>query len=561
MHITSTPYKKWALALLVALVTLVPATSYGQVQIPDEARIDEAAVREVLANGEQLERQGRWGEALTFYEDALRLNGFDLSVQRKAHLARLHYDVGRRYADQSFTRSVDNMSREDALHLYDEVLRKVQANYVDAPRWSDVAREGLKQLDVALKEEIFASKNLKNVNQDQINRVRQMLNENVNWQNVDSPQQAVEMANYTAELMWQNLGVIPTATILEFACGTASSLDPYTSFLTQDQLNEVFSQIKGNFVGLGVELKTDDNSLLIVHAINGSPAHQAGIRAGDRIVAVDGQRTEVITANKAADMLKGEIGSTVRVTVVSPNQPARDLMVRRDRVEVPSVDNVHIMDTEAKVGYLKITSFQENTPADLSQALWKLHREGMRALVIDLRGNPGGLLRASVDMVDLFVEQGVIVSTRGRNAREDFDYTAHMPGTWRVPLVVLIDSNSASASEIFAGAIRDHGRGTVVGQRSYGKGSVQGIFPLETAGTGLRLTTAKFFSPNGRAISRNGVIPNVNVRVTAKPALDGNQYVGDIAPQHDPVMDAGLVAARQLLGAPNALSNRSLNQR
>ncbi|MEW4452897.1 S41 family peptidase [Bremerella sp. JC817] len=549
-----------AIALLLALVTLAPATVFGQIRIPDEARIDETAVREVLANGEQLERQGRWGEALTFYEDALRLHGFDSSVQRKANLARLHYDVGRRYTDQSFVRSVQTMTRDDALRLYDEVLKKIQASYVDSPRWNEVSREGVKQLDVALKEEIFSRKNLQNVDRNRIEQVRRLLNENVNWQGVTTPQQAVETANYAAELMWQNLGVSPTATILEFACGTAASLDPYTSFLTQDQLTEVYSQIEGNFVGLGVELKADEGNLLIVHAIDGSPAHQAGIRSGDRIVAVDGQQTEIISTEKAADMLKGPIGSSVRVTILSPGQPPRDLQVRRDRVEVPSVDNIHIMDQESKIGYLKITSFQKNTPADLSSALWKLHRDGMRALVIDLRGNPGGLLTASVDMVDLFVEQGTIVSTRGRNAREDFDYTAHMPGTWRVPLVVLIDSNSASASEIFAGAIRDHRRGTVVGQRSYGKGSVQGIFPLATGGTGLRLTTAKFFSPSGRAISRNGVTPDVNVRIAAKPDLDEMKQAFEAAPKGDPVMEAGVVAARQLLGVPG-LSTRTQDQR
>ncbi|MBA2114265.1 S41 family peptidase [Bremerella alba] len=560
MHTVKQPYKL-AIALVIALLFITPATVYGQVRIPDEARIDESAVREVIANGEQLERQGRWGEALTFYEDALRLHGFDSSVQRKANLARLHYDVGRRYTDQSFVGSVDTMSRDDALRLYDEVLRKVQASYVDSPRWSDISREGVKQLDVALKEDVFGKKNLKDVDRNRIEQVRRMLNDNVDWQNVKTPQQAVDTANYAAELMWQNLGVKPTATILEFACGTAASLDPYTSFLTQDQLTEVYSQIEGNFVGLGVELKADSGNLLIVHAIDGSPAHQAGIRSGDRIIAVDGHLTEVVSTDKAADLLKGPIGSSVRVTVVSPNQPARDIMVRRDRVEVPSVDNIHIIDEDSKIGYLKITSFQKNTPADLSQAMWKLHRDGMRALVVDLRGNPGGLLTASVDMVDLFVEQGTIVSTRGRNAREDFDYTAHMPGTWRVPLVVLIDSNSASASEIFAGAIRDHRRGTVVGQRSYGKGSVQGIFPLATAGTGLRLTTAKFFSPNGRAISRNGVSPDVNVRIAGKPDLsDVKAAVEQATSQTDPVMDAGLVAARQLLGVPG-LSTRMQDQR
>src|SRR6202008_2306840 len=134
------------------------------------------------------------------------------------------------------------------------------------------------------------------------------------------------------------------------------------------------------------------------------------------------------------------------------------------------------------VGYLRLTCFQKTTSRDLDAALWRLHREGMKSLIVDLRGNPGGLLNISVDVVDKFVNEGVIVSTRGRNAQEDYSYTAQPPGTWQVPLTVLIDGDSASASEIFAGAIRDHHRGTLVGTRSYGKGSVQGIFPLNISG-------------------------------------------------------------------------------
>ena len=144
----------------------------------------------------------------------------------------------------------------------------------------------------------------------------------------------------------------------------------------------------------------------------------------------------------------------------------------------------------------------------------------MRSLIMDLRGNPGGLLTSSVEVADKFVEEGVIVSTHGRSSLEDYNYTAHKAGTWDVPLVVLIDGDSASASEIFAGAIRDHHRGTIVGQRSYGKGSVQGIFPLAAAGAGVRLTTAKFYSPSGAAISKVGVSPDIEVHRAAKP-VDG----------------------------------------
>jgi carboxyl-terminal processing protease len=219
------------------------------------------------------------------------------------------------------------------------------------------------------------------------------------------------------------------------------------------------------------------------------------------------------------------------------------LVLTRQRVEVPCVEGVKIIDAQNGVGYLKLNSFQKTTPRDVDAALWKLHREGMKSVIIDLRGNPGGLLNAAVELADKFIYDGAIVSTRGRNPREDYSYTAHTVGTWRVPLVVLIDGDSASASEIFAGAIRDRHRGLVVGERSYGKGSVQGIFPLSSSKGGVRLTTAKFFSPSGQAISRNGVTPDVAVRMVAKQPSDG----GLLAPENDSILKAGLQVARDQL--------------
>ncbi len=240
-------------------------------------------------------------------------------------------------------------------------------------------------------------------------------------------------------------------------------------------------------------------------------------------------------------LLQGQEGSTVEVVTVSPSDLIRRLRVRREHVEVPSVDDVKIVDAELGVGYLKLTCFQKTTSRDLDAALWKLHRQGMRSLIMDLRGNPGGLLTSSVEVADKFVEDGIIVSTRGRSPLEDFNYTAKKAGTWRVPLVVLIDGESASASEIFAGAIRDHHRGQLVGQRSYGKGSVQGIFPLALANSGVRLTTAKFYSPNGNPISHVGVQPDILVQQVAKPAPGA---ANPLVSAEDSVLSAGVQAAR-----------------
>ena len=249
----------------------------------------------------------------------------------------------------------------------------------------------------------------------------------------------------------------------------------------------------------------------------------------------------------------------VAVSLRNSQGSLQHLKLTRRRVEIPSVEQVKIVDAQNGVGYFKLTSFQKTTSRDVDAALWKLHEQGMKQLIIDLRGNPGGLLKASVDVADKFVYDGLIVATRGRSPREDFDHRGESVGTWRMPLVILIDHDSASASEILAGAIRDHRRGTIVGEKSYGKGSVQGIFPLASTNVGLRLTTAKWYTPSGQAISGAGIKPDVAVRaaptaIASTPnantpnahdlAVTALKPVNAAVPPNDPFIDAALQVAR-----------------
>ncbi len=419
------------------------------------------------------------------------------------------------------------------------------------PDWAALVRRGTAGLEVALGEATFARQAGLGAGRPEIDAFRQRLVQQMQSQAIGTRQQAIDAVTLAVSLARQQLRLQPTAVILEYACGATGSLDEYSAFLTADQLNDVYSQIEGNFVGLGIELKAQDGALLIVKVITGSPAERAGLRAQDRIVAVGSRTTTDLSTDQAADLLQGAEGTVVELTIQSPNSAARKLAVRRQHVEVPSIDDVKIADRENGIGYLKLTCFQKTTSRDLDAALWRLNREGMRSLIMDLRGNPGGLLTSSVEVADKFVDEGVIVSTRGRSSLEDYNYTAHKAGTWakeHLPLVVLIDGDSASASEIFAGAIRDHRRGTIVGQRSYGKGSVQGIFPLTAAGAGVRLTTAKFYSPSGAAISKVGVSPDIEVRRVAKATDDAPSAGAD----QDDVLSAALTHLRTAGRGPTA---------
>lgn len=548
--------QRWILQALAAAAFLLPVTvasaqtrdvqtrvSPNEFKAPEPQPIEtvasEATLRDTLEAGYALERERLWADALVHYEEASRAFPRSIDVKQRLQIVRIRFDLSRRYADSSFVASTRQLQASDAIDLFREVCLKIQSHYVEPPNWQKLVQFGNRNLEVALRDSGFLSANRVRSEDRNIDEYVRYLFQRTSEQSVPDRAAAEKLVLALARVGESQLGVPAVSSILEYVCGATSSLDEYSTFLTPEQLDDVYSQIEGNFVGLGIELKSSEGSLLITNVIRNGPADRAGIRKNDRIVEVDRLSMTDISTDKAADMLKGEQGSIVQIAVRSEDG-VRRLNVRRERVEVPSVEDVRMLDPQAGIAYLKLTSFQKTTSRDVDAALWELHRKGMQSLIIDVRGNPGGLLTQSVEIADKFVTDGTIVSTRGRSPREDFDYKAHRTGTWRVSLVVLIDEESASASEIFAGAIHDHRRGTIVGKQSYGKGSVQGIFPLRIGKAGIRLTTAKFYSPSGRPISNHGVEPDIAVRVNGEPKSTS-----------DAVLSAGIEAARQSVALRN----------
>ncbi len=389
-----------ALALLLA----VPAAAQQQgtvISISDPR----GGAADLLRGGQQLEQQRRWGEALAHYEEAIRQYPDDAALHQRFDVARLHYDLERRYADRSFCESVLRLSAERALELYGQVLLKIESHYVELPQWKDLVERGSSNLEVALGELVFANRNIPERDRAAVDAFRRELWSVVSSRPVRSRADARETVAIVARLAQERLEVAPAAVVLEYLCGATNALDPYSTYLTPDQLNEQYSQIDGNYVGLGVELKTEQGGLVILRVIPGSPAEEAGVLAKDRILAIDRQPTKDVTTDQAANLLQGVDGSTVTLTLAAPEQPARQVLVHRRRVEVPSVDQVSMVDPQYGVGYFRLTAFQKTTPRDLDAALWKLHREGMKSLVIDVRGNPGGELLAAVDVADRFIER------------------------------------------------------------------------------------------------------------------------------------------------------------
>ena len=503
----------------------------------------ESSSAEDLASGIQLETSRAWGDAIRHYESSLRRHGNDPDLQQRLLISRLHFDVNRRYQDASYLAAIRQTSTQQALDLYAEVLANLETHYVDPANWQRLLTNGTASLEVALTEPDFLDRMLPDASPEKIEHFRLNVHRYTSGRPAGTRFDLRATVAYVAGLAHQELGLAGTATVFEFVCGSIGTLDPYSRFLTPSQLEETFSNIEGNFVGLGVELKAEEDRLRIVNVITGGPAAEAGVKAGDAIIRVEQSLTASVNPDYAADLLRGPEDTYVSVTLVGRDGQERDLKIQRRRVEVPSVEDVQIVDVEHGIGYMRLTNFQKTTSRDFEAQLWDLHRQGMRSLIVDVRGNPGGLLTAAVEVADRFIAAGDIVLTRGRNARENFDYRSHRPNTWSVPLTVLIDGDSASASEIFAGAISDHGRGELVGERTYGKGSVQGIFRMEAARVGLCITTAKFYSPNRTAISDRGVsptVPQTTTYVAARPSEDG--HIGSI--EEDAVLQRAIDLAR-----------------
>jgi carboxyl-terminal processing protease len=348
--------------------------------------------------------------------------------------------------------------------------------------------------------------------------------------------------------------------ILEFTYGACDALDDYTTYLTPDKLDDLYAMIDGNFVGLGIELKLDGQGLRLVGVIRGGPAWEAGLKAGDEITRVGVREIRGMSLDEAAGLLQGTEGTPVEITVHRADGSLRSFRMVRRHVEVESVSLVKMADPAAGIGYIQLNGFQKTSTEELDRAINALRRQGMRSLVLDLRGNPGGLLNVAVEIAERFIDRGVIVSTRGRAPGQSQVYRADSRAVWTMPLSVLIDRDSASASEILAGALKDHGRAVIVGERSYGKGSVQSIFALRAAPAGLKITTAKFYSPKNRPYSEQGVEPDVPVRLTAKPAPGDEAAANELTdraaleaaigdPTRDRVLGQAILQAKRRLNA------------
>lgn len=305
--------------------------------------------------------------------------------------------------------------------------------------------------------------------------------------------------------------------------GMINSLDPHSSYMTPEALRELQVETKGEFGGLGIHIGIKDGILTVIAPIEDTPAFKAGIKAGDKILKISGESTKNMGLTDAVSKMRGQKGSSIILTIFREGwKETKDFTIVRDIIKIKSVKSKILQDG---IGYIKITQFQESTGPDLAAALEKLSKEGMTSLIIDLRNDPGGLLNSAVEVTEQFLPpQKLVVYIKSKSGEKTEYFTEGEKPYTDMPMVVLVNQGSASASEIVAGALKDWNRAVIIGVQTFGKGSVQSLIPLSD-GSGLRLTTAKYYTPKGISIQGVGITPDIVVKLDVKDGKEQHRVI------------------------------------
>lgn len=520
-------------ALIVGLLLIVPGPARSADQIA--ATPDEAVVA-----GRELERQRNWRDAIDYYEGALKSWPENADLEYGLRRSKFQYSIDRRYADDSFRTTLLGQDRGEALGMLDNVVSNVQSRFVESISTQSIIAHGTESLWLALANPKFIDQNLVTADYQHIQELRTLLRQQYWNKPISGRSEARQVVSNVCDAAQQMIGLPASAVVMEYVFGACNCLDDYSNVLTPARYSDMYSNIDGEFVGIGIVMEGKlGKGMELVDVLPDSPAMESGLLAGQWIIGIDGVDCRFLSTEEAASLLTGSAGSRVQLEIEGTAAASSKVSCSRREVKVKSIPTVTMLNAECGVGYIRMAAFQKRTADELDQALQSLQRQGMKSLVWDLRGNPGGLLDEAVAVADRFIDDGVLVSTRGRLPEDNDVFEAFGPGTWRMPLVLLIDGYSASASEIVAGCIKDHHRGTIVGRTSYGKWSVQTITPL-THGIGMRLTTARFYSPNGQTYSKIGLDPDVPVESTEGAQSTRRLSATTVDPESDPDLKAAL---------------------
>lgn len=482
---------------------------------------------------ESLRKEGRWREAAELYAELSRREPTVAEWSCKLRQCRIQDQISSRYQDPAFQRSLLNLPFETALTLFGEVISKIQTHYVEEVEVSRLLGQGLEQLELALQNPVFLrSAFAVPPTTDVLKRARSVLPprppETLSRRDAHLKVQALAIS------LQQETGANPTAVVLEFALAAAEALDDYSAFLSPERLALEKMLAEPDIAGIGVELQYGGGVMYVASLAPNGPAARAGIQLHDRVFRIDDMDVRRLSVEEASLRLLGRENSRVTLDIMGVlDWIPRPVVVVRERFSQPSLTTARMVDMEHGIGYVHLGLFQSSTPEELDAALDRLLSEGMRVLILDLRGNPGGSFEAALQVADRFLLSGVLAATRGRSAGTTQTFQTQDDRAVLAPLLVLMDGETASAAEVVVAALRDHDRAKLVGQPTAGKGTVQYIYPLRTASCGLRLTAARYFSPLSLAVDGQPILPDILV--------DGRSSMGGAADDM-----AGMISTMQL---------------
>jgi carboxyl-terminal processing protease len=482
--------------------------------------------QDVEAQARAAHKSGRWLEAVRLYDDLLHGKEKPGAEVREAYQECLRrYYLQRRHGDRLYRDALAKLTYPDAVVVLDKVLETLSQSYVDPQKTelSALFKSGLHELLYALDEDAFTKQYLAIGDKKILEPLRQRLNELKAQKVVGSRREAADellSLSRDARRLGLTRDVQRTFVVfaMEFACGACNALDEYSLYLTPFHLNA----LRGKYVGIGVDLAIIDHNLVISRVYPNSPAWDAlqknQLAVGDRVKRIDAQPVEDLPPDAVAERLLGESDTEIELELQTPGETKARTPFKLMRRPVTTTSVEHrlvgdsIMSAMPDVGYIRIYNFQDTTPQEIKEAIAQLQTAGIKGLILDLRGNPGGLFKAAVQVSELFLGEGaVIVFTQGQLKQFSKPYKVEGGNPFQGPMMVLVDGDTASSAEILAGALKDHGRAKLFGQPTFGKGSIQEIIPLERTAGGIRITVAKFLSPLKHGVSGTGIMPDVIV--------------------------------------------------
>lgn len=416
-----------------------------------------------------------------------------------------------RYQNPTTVRTIRSLSSDQAIRLFREVSAQTDSRHLEPSSYDLRVRRALRNLALALDNQTATQALGISQQSFQVDGFRNSMARLWDDMSVRSRSDAEQVMQTVMQYAQQVQGITPGMVAYEFSNATVDTLDKFSALEPAEPSRGPSAALESEMVGIGIEVKLHDDGLLLVRALRGGPAAEAGLKSGDVITAINRRDIAGMAMAQSVDLIKGQSGSRIQLQFERNGRRNQTVTLTRRRFRVWTVNDVRMV-SGSDVGYLNLSQFAQSSTQEIDSALKQLHRQGMKSLVLDLRGNPGGLLTTCVEITNRFLPCGTIVSTKGRLSGDNMHESATFNRTWDTPLVVLVDGDSASASEILAAAIQDNERGVVVGEKSYGKGTVQTHFPLQSINGNLRLTTARFYSPSGRAMSGSGVTPDVRIR-------------------------------------------------